>query len=499
MIDGSMKFLGSTTFEVSKPSLKGRIENYNENAGTFDVVVSDVNSPSGGSVRVPVWCKADQSDLKWYDAEKQSDGSYKVTVSIANHGYHTGTYTAYAYMIAANGTVTELVVGTCNVIEPKVDVSAKDSNGKETLYNLQVSNVGVLGGIRNVTFAVWSEEGGQDDLLWYYGSSAGTGKWTATADIRKHKTAGKYNVHVYGNMIDGSMKFLGSTTFNVSEAFIESNLEVKNYDTVTGTFEVDIPQPKCISGISKVLVPVWCDDAQSDIKWYDAKKKSDGNYYVQVDPANHNYNSGLYKIHIYIIANNGVENFIANTVQQVQATQYYTIMGSTTVTREQLVKYFKSKGKSYPAEQLSKGGASTLEEFCQIYIEEAEAEGVRAEVAFTQAMKETGWLQFGGSVKIEQYNFAGIGAVDNDPAGSSKWFPNVRTGIRAQIQHLKAYGSTSELNNECVDPRFNLVTRGCAPYVEWLGTKENPKGYGWATGKNYGPDIVKMIKELKIN
>lgn len=172
-------------------------------------------------------------------------------------------------------------------------------------------------------------------------------------------------------------------------------------------------------------------------------------------------------------------------------------MGETSVTVDQMVKYYESTGNQYPAAKLGASGAATLKEFCEIYLQEAEAEGVRAEVAFAQSMKETGWLKYGGAVKIEQNNFAGIGAVDNDPVGSSAWFPDVRIGVRAQIQHLKAYASTNDLNNARVDPRFNLVTRGCAPYVEWLGTQENPNGYGWATSANYGASIVTMIKKLK--
>ena len=122
---------------------------------------------------------------------------------------------------------------------------------------------------------------------------------------------------------------------------------------------------------------------------------------------------------------------------------------------------------------------------------------MRAEVAFAQAMKETGWLQYGGIVKINQFNFAGLGALDGNSSGHCASFPDVRTGIRAQIQHLKAYASTELINNTCVDPRFDLVTRGCAPYVEWLGQKENPTGKGWATAAGYGTSIVTMIKKMK--
>ena len=129
------------------------------------------------------------------------------------------------------------------------------------------------------------------------------------------------------------------------------------------------------------------------------------------------------------------------------------------------------------------------------YYEEATAEGVRPEVAFAQAMKETGWLQYGGDMQITQYNFAGIGTTGGGVPGNS--YPDVRTGIRAQIQHLKAYATDEALVKECVDDRYSYVTKGSAPYVEWLGQKENPEGYGWATGERYGYDIVEMIHAMR--
>lgn len=172
------------------------------------------------------------------------------------------------------------------------------------------------------------------------------------------------------------------------------------------------------------------------------------------------------------------------------------VMGNSIMTAEQLAAYFIAHGQSYPSyyTQTQSSGATTLDMFCQIVIEEASAEGVRPEVVFMQTMKETGWLKFGGDVSIEQYNFAGIGAVGGGAAGSS--FADVRTGIRAQVQHLKAYASEEPLNNECIDPRFDYVTRSSSPYIEWLGIQENPNGGGWAAGAGYGGSIVSMIREL---
>ena len=174
----------------------------------------------------------------------------------------------------------------------------------------------------------------------------------------------------------------------------------------------------------------------------------------------------------------------------------YSIMGASTVTVEQMAAWYKQNGADYPEEELGKGGAETIEAFCQIYMEEAEAEGVRVEVAFAQTMKETAWLQYGGDASIEQYNFAGLGTTGGGVPGNS--FADVRTGVRAQIQHLKAYATEESLSQECVDSRYEYVMKGSAPFVEWLGQQENPQGVGWATDENYGYSIVAMIQNLKL-
>lgn len=208
-------------------------------------------------------------------------------------------------------------------------------------------------------------------------------------------------------------------------------------------------------------------------------------------------------IQLYTSNNSAAQKWVFEYISKDVQVSLTKIMGTSQTSVAQMVRYYKANASGYDTFKaryegkydgsLAKGGASTIEQFAQIFYEEANAEGVKAEVAFTQCMKETGFLKYGGDVLPNQYNFAGIGATG---AVHGAKFKDVRTGIRAQIQHLKAYASTSPLNNACVDPRFNLVTRNTAPYVEWLGIQENPNGYGWASAKNYGYDIVGMVKVL---
>ena len=177
----------------------------------------------------------------------------------------------------------------------------------------------------------------------------------------------------------------------------------------------------------------------------------------------------------------------------------YEITGKTSVSASQMVQLFKKQGKAYPTKALSKGGATTIEDFVNIVYQEANAEGIKAEVVFCQSMVETGWLQFKGDVKAEQFNFAGLGAVGNGAGGadfSSYGINGVRMGIRAQVQHLKCYANKDALVNPCVDPRWGDWLRGKAPYVEWLAKEKNPNNIGWATDADYGKKIIALIKQL---
>lgn len=172
-------------------------------------------------------------------------------------------------------------------------------------------------------------------------------------------------------------------------------------------------------------------------------------------------------------------------------TEKTAIMGKAQATAQQMALFCRSKNST---PQLA---SCSLEQLAEMFIEEGEAEGVRGDVAFAQSLHETGYFKFGGIVLPTQNNYAGIGALNGNATGQAASFPDPRTGVRAQIQHLKAYASTEALVNECVDPRFSLVARGVAPYVEWLGAADNPQGRGWAVpGAGYGANIVKLLGQI---
>ena len=165
---------------------------------------------------------------------------------------------------------------------------------------------------------------------------------------------------------------------------------------------------------------------------------------------------------------------------------YTRIMGSAVATAEQMKAYLKGKNPSV---------AQSVLDMIPLYLSEGSAEGVRGDIAFAQSCLETGNFTFSGStVTLSQNNFCGMGVTANGEKGNS--FDAPQLGIRAQVQHLKAYASTEALKNACIDSRFRYVVRGCAEYVEWLGQKENPDGKGWAAGTGYGEKILVILKGI---
>lgn len=178
----------------------------------------------------------------------------------------------------------------------------------------------------------------------------------------------------------------------------------------------------------------------------------------------------------------------ARDVKQEQ-TGYHSIAGKAVTTAAQMVAYIKAKRP---------GVEQSVIDMIPLYISEGQTEGIAGDIAFAQSCIETGNFAFPGetcAVTLNQNNFAMMGVTSTFAKGES--FPSPQIGIRAQIQHLKAYANTEALVGACVDPRFKYVTRGSAPYVEWLGQQENPQGKGWATAKGYGDRILAVLAEIR--
>ena len=568
--------VSSTSFKVSAPSIsKVSISKVNKARGTFQV--RTVASAKAGveNVRVAVWRKDNQSDLKWYTAKLQSDGSYKANVHNKSYGDYYGTFHYSVQVTAKNGVSASSQTQNYKLSKSKVKWTIKNKSSY-TKKHITMSDIPYAESLKGVSIQVWSEAQGQNKTKTYTAKKNSDGSWTANVKIKDFKKAGKYHVTAYATLKSGKQKKVGTTSFTVNTASAKS-VKITSVNAVKGTFKV-VEEISSKAPVEKVEVEVWSKTNKKDKHTYKASKGIDGKYTVKVDIKKHKYNYGKYSIYTYVTDKNGIktrvdkrsktltkptptmsmsasdnnsrEKVVVSNVPygsrvkkvrykvwnetngqddakyytankdktgqysyvipltnhadtgkvRIQVYAYYTdggkekllskkfsiplysIAGTSRTNAAQLVRYYNSN-QIYPA-FYAQSDAPTIEALAQIYIEECNAEGIRAEVAFAQAMKETGFLRYGGDVKINQYNFAGLGATGNGNPGNS--FSSVREGVRAQIQHLKAYANNEALNNPSVDNRFGYVARGTAPYVEWLGIHENPYGKGWAAADHYG-------------
>ncbi|MEG2439114.1 MAG: GBS Bsp-like repeat-containing protein, partial [Lachnospiraceae bacterium] len=303
-IDGFLILLSENTFVVTQPMINLDIGTYNNTEGVFEVTVSKKNIPNNlSSVLIPVWCNTDQSDIFWYTAEKDIDGNYKAKIKISNHKYSVGKYNIHVYATTENG-ILAWNAGTCNVTNPKTIIKIEDKDKNEENFLMHISNMGAYGNVKNVSFAVWSELNGQDDIIWYQGNRDANGAWNSTAKVSNHKSAGEYNVHVYATLADGSLLYMGNNNFMVTQPTVAIKTSAYNVDT--GTFDVTISEQNVPSGLDRVSVPVWCSSDQSDVYWYQAVKQANGTFKTTVSINNHNYAAGIYNIHIYAYGKNDV-------------------------------------------------------------------------------------------------------------------------------------------------------------------------------------------------
>lgn len=147
-------------------------------------------------------------------------------------------------------------------------------------------------------------------------------------------------------------------------------------------------------------------------------------------------------------------------------------------TEVQLMMFLKSNYES---------GLTQFPDIARLYREEGSIEGINYDIAFSQMCLETNFLRFSSDIRPGQNNFSGLGAAGGAAEFAS--FPSARMGVRAQIQHLKAYANTEPLVQEVVDPRFRFVTRGIAPLVKQLSGR-------WVADSQYGDKIMAMVKRL---
>ena len=310
--NGQLVGVGGTTTKVSIAKPKGtlKIENNNPDTGSFDVIVSGVSNPFGvKEVKLPTWSNdKGQDDLVWYTATKQADGTYRARIQARDHKYSLGDYTVHLYYVQDDGQLVG-VGGTqfSLAAKPKGTLKIENNNPDTGSFDVVVSGVSNPFGVKEVKLPTWSNDKGQDDLVWYTATKQADGTYKASIQARNHKlSTGEYYVHLYYVQDNGQLIGVGGTTTTVSIAKPKGTLTIKNNNPDTGSFDVIVSGVSSPFGVKSVHLPTWSSDkGQDDLVWYTATKQADGTYKASIQARNHKLSTGEYHVHLYYVQDNG--------------------------------------------------------------------------------------------------------------------------------------------------------------------------------------------------
>lgn len=167
------------------------------------------------------------------------------------------------------------------------------------------------------------------------------------------------------------------------------------------------------------------------------------------------------------------------TITLIEPNTELMILGKSEISHHAICKFIRQNNPDFS------------EEIAKAYIKLGETYGIRGDIALCQAIIETGWFKFadGTAVTIDQHNYCGLGVTRRGVKGAS--FDTIEDGVRAHLQHLFAYASTSPLpkGEKLLDPRFTLVMRGVARTWDDLSNR-------WAMNPNYGKQIYDLYQRL---
>ena len=195
----------------SRPTASLLIQNNNKDAGTFDVIIKDVYSPKGvRTVQVPTWSDKDgQDDIRWYEATRQANGDYKVSVKASDHKNSTGQYHVHLYYIQNDGSRVGVGSTTTEVefrnAQTKTQTGIKNVNSGAGTYTVTVDQAPQGRRIKNIRVAAWSQAH-QENLYWYSTAPSGMHTEVQVSAANHQYQSGNYTTHVYVDYVDGGVE-----------------------------------------------------------------------------------------------------------------------------------------------------------------------------------------------------------------------------------------------------------------------------------------------------
>ena len=193
-------------------------------------------------------------------------------------------------------------------------------------FNVVVSNVKAPNGVRTVSVPIWSEIGGQDDLVWYTANRQANGTYTVNVKASDHKNStGLYNIHLYYVQNNGQMTGVGGTVTNVfigkrpEDLKPSGTVTIENNNSSTGTFDAVVRNVVSPTGLKEVLIPSWSvAGGQDDLIWHKATRQADGSYRATIKASDHKNSVGQYQVHVHYIDQENKRRYVTETVVEVR-------------------------------------------------------------------------------------------------------------------------------------------------------------------------------------
>ena len=244
MCNNSISTVENEGVESQNPRADLAITALNNATGSYDFVISNLVAPRGfKEVLVPTWSeKNGQDDIIWYKAAKQANGDYKVTVRSSNHKGDSGLYNSHVYLVDNDGKFIGLggKQVTLDITKTQGTLTITNNDKNRGTFDVLITNLTNPSGISGVVIPVWSEQNGQDDLVWHNATKQEDGSYKVTISASQHKwNSGKYIVHGY--IVDASGKNIGfgATSADVVAPKKIGSASRGNYDVLNKVIYLD--------------------------------------------------------------------------------------------------------------------------------------------------------------------------------------------------------------------------------------------------------------------
>lgn len=322
--NGSLISVGKKNIKIA--GIEGgsvAFKNVDNCAGTCTVRISNIDTPAKvNKVRVRVWSNANgKDDAKWYTAKKK--GNYwTFDFSAANHNFESGKYKFQTKVWDSRG-----VIGYLNekskTIRVNCNVSTKvKANKSQSKYTVTIQNVRYSTPVEKVQVAVWSKNNGSDDKKWYTAKDKGDGTYSASVQISKHKDIGTYYAYTYVTLEGGSRMLVEKKTFNVKGISVKSVYYTYQNDE-KGSVQVNISGVASPAEIKSVEIRAYTSKSGKDDLVKSEAVNIGGVYKKNISVADHNYETGKYKIEVYITDARGIVKKVTGKNIDLKCSQVY--------------------------------------------------------------------------------------------------------------------------------------------------------------------------------